>query len=131
MLQGFEYTALVSLLALLVYIWTSLKVGGARAKYKTPAPATSGPPEFERAFRVQMNTLEQIVLFLPVLWLFAAVWGDKTAAVIGVIWPIGRIIYARAYYVAAEKRGPGFGLTFLPSIVLLLGALAGIVKGML
>ena len=131
MLQSFQYSALVSVLALLVYVWVSLKVGGARAKYKAPAPAMSGPPEFERVFRVQMNTLEQIVLFLPALWMFAAIWGDVIAACIGIFWQIGRIIYARAYYVAAEKRGAGFGLTFLPSVILLLGALAGIVKGML
>lgn len=115
--------AIVSLLALLVYLWTGIKVGQARAKYKIEAPATLGNPDFERAFRVQQNTLEQIVLFLPTLWLFQLVVGGPWGGYIGLLWPIGRVIYAIGYYKAAEKRNIGFGLTILPSIILLLWTL--------
>jgi glutathione S-transferase len=125
MLETFPLTAIVTALALFVYTWVSLKVGGARGKYGVKAPSVDGPPEFQRVFRVQQNTLEQLALFVPSLWMFASGWGDITAAAIGVFWPVGRIVYALTYYQAAEKRGAGFGLTFLPSVVLLLGALAG------
>jgi glutathione S-transferase len=130
-MQRFPYTELVTVLALLVYVWTSFKVGGARAKYQVPAPATDGPPEFQRVFRVQMNTLEQIVFFLPSLWLFATAWGDPIAAIVGVFWPIGRVIYARAYCAAPEKRSLGFMITFFPSVILLLGGLIGVIRNML
>lgn len=127
MLDSFPFTAIVTALALLVYVWVTLKIGAARAKFGVKAPSIDGPPDFQRVFRVQQNTLEQLALFLPALWLFAAAWGDMTAAIIGVFWPIGRILYAVSYYQAAEKRGAGFGLTFLPSVILLLGGLAGAV----
>jgi len=126
MLASYPLTALVTIVALLVYVWVSLKVGGARAKHGVKAPATDGPDEFMRVFRVQQNTVEQIVLFIPALWMFATAWGDLWAAAVGVFWPIGRLIYAFSYYQAAEKRGAGFGLTFLPSVILLLGALVAV-----
>ncbi|TAK99688.1 MAG: MAPEG family protein [Rhodospirillaceae bacterium] len=130
-MQTYPYTDLVMVLAILFYIWTAMKVGGARGTYKVPAPATDGPPEFQRIFRIQMNTLEQIVWFLPALWLFASAWGDIYAAAIGIFWPIGRILFARGYLVAAEKRGLGFGITFFTSAILLLGGLAGTIRNML
>jgi len=123
MLDIFPYTALVTVLALFVYIWVTLKVGGARAKFGVKAPSIDGPPDFQRVFRVQQNTVEQLVLFLPSLWLFASGWGDAWAALIGVFWPVGRVIYAQTYYKAAEKRAAGFALTFLPAAILLLGGL--------
>ncbi len=127
MLAAFPYTGLVLVLSLFVYIGVFFKVGGARGKYNVPAPAVDGPPEFLRIYRVHMNTLEQLVLFVPALVLFAAAWGDTIAAIIGVFWPIGRVLYARGYYRAAEKRGPGFGVSFLASAILLIGGLIGIV----
>ena len=72
-----------------------------------------------------MNTLEQMVIFLPAIALFAAAWGDLPAAIVGILWPAGRVFYALGYYREAGKRGPGFGISFLSSMVLLLGALAG------
>src|SRR4051812_9757797 len=107
MLHDFPYTAVVTVLTVLVYFWTTTLVARARATYKVEAPSTDGPPEFQRAFRAQMNTLEQIVIFLPLLWLFAAAWGDMIAAGVGVFWPLGRILYARGYLVEAKKRGAG------------------------
>jgi glutathione S-transferase len=123
MFQELAGVTIVSLLSLLVYLWTGLKVGYARGKYKIEAPAVEGNPDFERVFRVQQNTLEQIVLFLPTLWLFQLVVGGQWGAIIGIVWPVGRVLYALGYYKAAAKRGLGFGLTILPSIILLLWAL--------
>ncbi|MDX2142261.1 MAG: MAPEG family protein [Rhodospirillaceae bacterium] len=131
MLDTFPLTAIVTALGLLVYVWVTLKVGGARAKYGVKAPSIDGPPDFQRVFRVQQNTLEQVALFVPALWLFAAAWGDMAAAIVGIFWPVGRVLYAVTYYQAAEKRGAGFGLTFLPSAILLLGGLAGAVMKVL
>src|SRR6266849_4697258 len=120
-MQRYPYTEIVMVLALLVYLWTAFRVGGARSKYHVAAPATDGPPEFQRVFRVHMNSLEQIVVFLPALWLFATAWGDLYAAIIAMFWPVGRIVFALGYYAAPEKRGPGFGITILCSLILLLG----------
>ena len=120
------YTALVSLLALLVYLALSINVSRARRRFGVAVPAVAGHAEFERYIRVQQNTLEQIVLFLPSLWLFALTVGDVWAALIGLIWPIGRILYARGYYQAPANRAPGFIMTVVPSIVLLVGALIGV-----
>src|SRR5262249_26159334 len=122
-MQRFPYTDLVMVAALLVYVWTLFQVGRARAAHKIAAPATDGPPDFQRVYRVQMNTLEQLVWFLPSLWLFASAWGDLWAAAVGVFWPFGRIIFALAYYKAAEKRSLGFLITFFASAILLLGGL--------
>ena len=130
-MQRYPYTDLVMVFALLVYLWTAFKVGGARGKYQVPAPATDGPPEFQRIYRVHMNTLEQIVIFLPSLWLFATAWGDIKAAIIGLFWPIGRIVFALGYIAAAEKRSVGFGITFFASIILLLGGLVGTIMNMM
>lgn len=127
MYLGHELVVLVTILALLVYLWTSVKVGQARVKYDIKAPATSGNPDFERAFRVQQNTLEQIVIFLPSLWLFQSLIGGIWGGVIGLVWPVGRVLYALAYYKAPEKRSLGFALTFVPTLALLLGAISGLV----
>ena len=131
MVAAFPLTSVVVVLALAVYTWMSFRVGGARGKYNVQAPATDGPPEFLRIYRAHLNTLEQLVVFLPALALFASAWGDVIAAAIGVFWPIGRVLYAAAYYKAAEKRGPGFGISFLSSTVLLLGGLIGAVMEIL
>lgn len=123
---AFPWTALVTMIAVFVFFWTGIQVARARAKYGIKAPAISGNPDFERVFRVQANTGEQLLQFLPSLWLFAVWFGDLWAAAIGVVWPIGRIIYAITYSKAAEKRGPGFGLTVLPTLILAIGAVVGI-----
>jgi len=82
----------------------------------------TGPVEFERVLRVHGNTLEQLVIFVPALALFAAAWGDSPAAVLGILWPIGRVIYAVRYY-AGVNRSLGFGLAFISTVVMLIGAL--------
>ena len=126
-----RWTALVTLLALLVYFSMSLRVARARGKSGIDAPAMTGDPLLERAVRVQSNTLEWLPIFLPSLWLFSIYWNDRLAALIGVVWIIGRILYALGYWSEAGKRGPGFGIQALASFVLLFGAAAGAIRVML
>jgi glutathione S-transferase len=121
------WVSLVTIVALIMFFVVTINVGRARAKYGIKAPEMAGNPDFERVVRVQQNTLEQLSLFLPALWIFAYFVSPIAAAALGAIWVIGRIIYAWGYYQAAEKRGPGFGISSLASIILLLGSLIGIV----
>lgn len=116
--------ALVTLLALLVYVWTLSRAGAARGKFGVEAPATTGHPEFERHFRVQANTLEGIVIFLPALWIFAIFSTyDLIAAGLGLVWVVGRIIYAVSYAKEAKTRSAGFGIQALATLALLLGSI--------
>ena len=123
--------ALTTLAALLVYVATSIYVARARGKFKIDAPAMTGNPDFERVIRVQMNTLEQIVAFLPALWLCAVFLSAPWAAGIGAVWVIGRILYAVGYYREAAKRGPGFVLAFTAFAALWAGALWGVLAALL
>ena len=104
----YHFTALVTCLAILFYFFTSIQVSKARAAFGIKVPATSGHPDFERVFRVQMNTLEWMPIFLPSLWLFAIYIGDLYAAVLGLIWIAGRVLYLTGYSQAAAKTRPGF-----------------------
>jgi glutathione S-transferase len=122
-----HYTALVTLLALLLYLYTGWMVAVARSKFGVKAPATTGNTDFERVFRVQMNTLEWMPIFLPALWLFAIYISDWVAALLGLVWIGGRIAYIIGYLAAAEKRHRAFAVQGLASFVLLIGALIGIV----
>ncbi|MEA5577167.1 MAPEG family protein [Anabaena sp. UHCC 0451] len=121
------WTSLVTVLALIVYFVVTINVGRARFKYKIVPPETTGNPDFERVLRVQQNTLEQLILFLPALWLFSFYVSPIWASALGTTWIIGRIAYAWGYYQAAEKRGVGFGISSLSGIVLILGSLIGII----
>jgi glutathione S-transferase len=118
-------TAIVTCLALVVYFVFTFNTGKARAKFKIIAPATVGHPEFERMFRVQQNTLENLIMFLPGLWMFSWYVSPQWASGIGLVWIVGRIVYARGYYAEAQKRGPGFKITTLSTVVLIVGALIG------
>src|SRR5229473_3112815 len=123
----FHYTSLVTCLAILFYFFTTIQVSKARAAFGIKVPAISGNPDFERVFRVQQNTLEWMPIFLPALWLFAFYVGDVWAAVLGLIWVAGRLIYIRGYQEAAEKRHTGFFVQLAACGVLWIGALIGIV----
>ena len=123
----FHFTALVTCLAILFYFFTTIQVSKARAASGIKAPAISGNPDFERVFRVQMNTLEWMPIFLPSLWLFAIYISDPIAAAIGVVWVMGRILYMTGYSQAAEKRGRGFGIQAMAAGILWLGALGAII----
>ena len=126
----FHYTALVTCLAILFYFFTSIQVSKARTAFGIKVPAISGHPDFERVFRVQMNTLEWMPVFLPALWLFAIYIGDAIAAGIGAVWIIGRIVYFIGYSQAAAKRGPGFAIQGIAAIALWAGALGAVVLRM-
>ena len=120
-----HYVHIVALLAILQFIMFSIFVGQARGKYGIKAPAMTGNEHFERAARVQMNTLEQMVCFLPALLIAAAYWSPVYVAAVGVVYLVGRTIYRQAYVADPQKRGPGFLLTFLPTVLLALAGLVG------
>lgn len=126
-----HWTVLVTLLAIALYFYTGIRVAQARMRTGIKAPATTGHPDFERAFRVQMNTLEWMPIALPAMWLCAVYIGDAWAAIGGAIWIAGRVLYIRGYSQAAEKRGPGFGVQALAAGVLWMGALVGVVSALL
>jgi glutathione S-transferase len=122
----YHLTALVTCLALAVYLLTSVQVARARATFGIKAPAITGNPDFERVFRVQMNTLEWLPIFLPALWLFAIYISDTIAAVLGLVWIAGRILYMVGYSKAADKRGRGFAVQSSATMLLWLGATGAI-----
>jgi glutathione S-transferase len=123
----YRLTALVTLLAIAFYFFTIMNVSRSRASTGIKVPATSGHPDFERAFRIQANTLEWMPIFLPALWLFAIYIGDAIAAGIGAVWIIGRVVYFIGYSRAAAKRGPGFAIQGIAAIALWAGALGAVV----
>jgi len=127
----YHFTALVTVLALMLYFYMGVRVAQARARFGVKAPAVTGNLDFERSYRVQANTLEWMPIFLPALWLFAAYVSDAIAALIGLVWIAGRAMYMVSYAKAAEKRGPGFGVQALAASVLLAGALIAILWRML
>ncbi len=112
-------------LALVQYMYFAIAVGGARGRFGVTAPATSGHAVFDRYFRVQMNTLELIVVLIPALLLFATYVDARIAAGLGAVYIIGRFMYFRSYIAEPAKRGPGFGLSLLPIAVLLIGGIIG------
>ena len=130
MMMEHRLTALVTILALLLYFYMSLPVGQARGKSGIDAPAMTGDPLLERTIRVHINTLEWLPLFLAGLWLFAIYWNELVAAGLGVVWIIGRLIYSAGYRADPKKRSAGFLIQFLATVVLLLGALGRIVYGL-
>jgi len=125
------YTAAVTLLALLAYLAMTMNAGRARAKYGITAPAVTGNEMFERAYRVQMNTLEQMVFFLPAMWLYAVLVSDIGAAVSGLIWVAARIVYMLSYMRDPKTRGPATAVTMLVQLGLFLGAAYGVVRALL
>jgi glutathione S-transferase len=127
-LKTLVFPAFTTVLTLMVFFVITANVGRARVKYKVPVPQTAGDPNFERVFRVQQNTLEQLILFLPSLWLFSLFVSPIWGAGIGGVWVIGRILYAWGYYQEAQKRILGFGINVLSVIVLLLGSMVGIIR---
>jgi len=120
-----DLVAFVAGLALIEYYVITMQCGRARGRLGVAAPAISGNPEFERYLRVQYNTIEQLVIFLPALFGFAWFASPGWAAALGIVFIVGRALYARGYVQDPAKRGPGFGLTLLANTVLLLGATLG------
>ncbi|MNM95806.1 MAPEG family protein [compost metagenome] len=122
-----HYVEIVAMLVVVQYLFFIYQVGRARGHYGVKAPAVTGHEKFERAYRVQMNTLELMVALLPALFVAARFWPASWIAGIGVVYLIGRFIYWRAYMSAPSSRGLGFGLSMLPVMALLTLALAGAV----
>ena len=123
----YNWTALVTLLAILLYMFASVRVSRARMKYGVKLPAISGNADFERVFRAHMNMLEFMPVFLPSLWLFAIYVSDAIAAAIGAVWIVGRFVYMVGYAKSVPQRGPGFAIQLLAASALLLGALGAVV----
>jgi len=117
---------LVTILALFQFLLFATLVGRARVKYKVQAPATTGNEIFERYYRVQMNTLELLVMFLPALWIAASYWDPRWMAAVGAVYLLGRMLYLRAYTTAPRSRGPEYMLSVLPVITLVSAGLAGV-----
>lgn len=122
-MQTLIFPAIVTILALLVYFGLGIGVGVARVKYKIMPPQTTGNEDFERVYRAHQNTLEQIVIFLPCLWLFSIFVNPNWGAILGGVWVIGRIGYAWGYYVEASKRAAGNAIASLATLALMFGTL--------
>jgi len=127
---GAVLSGAVTIIALLVTFWMGLRVGMMRHRHGVEAPAMSGHPEFERAYRVQMNTMEQLIIFLPLLWLSTVFLRSFTwaPAAAGLVWIAGRLVYSSGYMAAPERRGRGFQIGMLASLALLILALAGLAQ---
>ncbi len=111
-----------------MYFWIVFNVGRARGKFGIDAPIVDGPVPFLSVLRVQANTVEQMVMFLPALWLCAAYRGDHYAAAGGAVWIVGRIVFALAYYRNPAKRGFGFVMTILATLGLMVAAASGLLQ---
>jgi glutathione S-transferase len=120
-------SAAVTILAAMVLIFTMALVGRYRGRHKIFPPAMSGHPEVERALRVQGNTIEQVVIFLPLLWVATLYFHGWIPAALGLVWCLGRVLYAFGYMKEANKRGPGFGIAALASLALLVLSIWGVV----
>lgn len=124
-----NYVDLVALLAITQFVFFGVLVGRARGRFGVKAPAVSGHEEFERMYRVQMNTLELLIAFLPSLYIADRYWPQSYVAVVGAIYLIGRIIYWRSYTKAPASRGLGFALSMFPVLALVMGSLVGVFRG--
>ena len=120
--------ALMTLLAVLWYIVTALQVARAHGKSNIHPPAMTGDPALERAVRVQMNTLEQLAAFLPAMWIYAWYGNPRWAAIACGVWIIGRIMYAIGYWADANKRSPGFLVSFFAFAAVWVAALVSVVR---
>lgn len=123
-----HYIHIVALLAVLLFFAFGVLVGRARVRYGIKAPTVTGNEQFERAFRVQMNTLEQLVAFLPALFIAGQYWSQALVAGLGVVWLLGRLLYRQTYVADPDKRHVGFVLTVLPTFVLLVLGLVGAIR---
>ena len=126
-----EAVTIVLVLALMQFYWFGLEVGRMRGKHQVKAPSITGAPEFERMFRVQQNTLEQLVMFIPALWLFANMVNPVYAAGLGVVYIIGRFIYRYAYVGDPRKRALGFMASTVPTAIMMIWVLADAIKALL
>ena len=125
------WVELVTLLALIELVAFSALVARARGRYGVHAPATTGNEIFERYYRVQVNTIETLILFLPALWIAAAYWSPQWLAALGSLYLLGRLLYLQAYVSDPKKRGIGYGLSVLPVVALIAAGLLGVLRTLL
>ncbi len=125
------YVDIVTALALLQFLVFGFKVGGARGRYGIKAPAITGNEVFERHFRVQQNTMELLLVLIPGLYLFSRYFNPLIAAGLGVVYLVGRQVYAAAYVKDPSTRSAGYGMSFLPAAALLLGGVVGAVRALI
>ena len=125
---GMIWIGWITLAVLVFYIATAIMVSRTRGRVGIHAPQMSGHPDLERALRVQGNTLELLVPFLAALWLCAWAWAPLPAAILGLVWLFGRIVYAVGYYREAKRRAPGFFISMVSLILLMLGAAYGLIR---
>ena len=125
-----KWLEFVTLLAIIQFLVFGYMTGRARRNYKVKAPAVSGNEMFERYYRVQMNTLELLVMLLPSLWLAARYMNLDWAAAAGAVYLIGRVVYYFAYIKNPASRALGFGLSLVPIIVLMATAAIGIIRSL-
>jgi uncharacterized membrane protein YecN with MAPEG domain len=125
-----DHATLIVLLALLQYVWFTARVGLARGKYHVDAPACDGDENFSRLFRIQQNTLEQLIVFIPATYAFSYYLSELWMMVPGLAFIIGRFLYSAEYSKDPKTRTPGMAITLLANVVLVLGALYGLVRVM-
>ncbi len=127
----YPFATLATAAAILTYVWTGILLGPARKAHGVDYPNTHGPDAFNRVWRAHQNTLEQLAIFLPSLWLFAAIVSDLWAGALGLVWVVGRILYVKGYAEAAEKRTTGFGVSLLATAIALFGSLGTVIYQLL
>lgn len=120
-----ELIFIVIFIALIEYLVFGGYVGQARSTYDIPAPLTTGNETFERYFRVHMNTLENLIVFIPSIIGFATYVHVEIAAFFGMLFIIGRYLYFRGYVKDPKARAAGSALGGLSMVFLLLGGLIG------
>jgi glutathione S-transferase len=125
---GMIWIGWITLAALVFYLATGIYVSRMRGRHGVPPPGMAGPPEFQSAFRVHSNTLEQLVPFLAALWMCAIFWVPLPAAILGIVWLFGRVIYAFGYYSAPGRRLPGFAISMIALILLMIGTAYGLFR---
>jgi uncharacterized membrane protein YecN with MAPEG domain len=126
-----EYATIIVMLALIEYIWFTVRVGASRGKYEISAPATSGNATWERLFRVQQNTLEQLIIFIPGTYAFAYYVSETWVWVPAAMFIVGRFLYSGEYISNPDSRVPGMSLTLLANAVLVVGTLGKLIWGMI
>jgi glutathione S-transferase len=122
-----QYTSMVTLLVVIFYFFIATRVPLARRKFNVQLPAITGHPDFERVFRVHQNTLEWMPTFLPPLWLCAFYFSDVGAAILGVVWIVGRAVYYVGYTREVKGRIPGFFIQSIACLLLIIGVIIGMV----
>ncbi len=122
---------LIALLAVVQLFVFGVLVGWARARYGIAAPATTGHDIFDRYYRVHMNTIETLILFLPSLWVAGQYWSGIWVPALGSVYLVGRVLYLHGYVADPKKRGLGYALSVLPTLVLMVAALVGVVNALL